>query len=285
MKLPAKIQKLYINLVQGNHKQPVDPITLPEAKCQNCGTEFQGNFCPNCGQSAATSRFTFLQTAKQLLFMFTKFDDTFWHTSFELFTRPGHMVRDYLRGHRVEYLRPVQLLICLVTIYLIVVHLCFGDNAVAHTSIFNNVESVDKILKNETANMAIALAEKALNNMVVSALMNITLLAFCTYWSFRRIKEGKAYNFAEHFYAMCYLQCIYMIICFVILPYQYFAGIAPAGKLSFWADLIIMVIVYAQLMRISWRKSTMLCLLAYCISALVFIFFCGIVTGMYYAIR
>lgn len=284
MKLPAKIEKCYIALVNGHHRQPAEVVNLPEAKCQNCGTEYHGNFCPNCGQSASTKRFTLAQTLKHVLFIFTKFDDTFWHTTFELFTRPGHMIRDYLRGHRVEYLRPLQLLICLITAYLIVVHLCFGENALGHTHLIENVESVDKIMKNETANMVIAMAEKAMNNMLVSTLMSITLLAFCTYWSFRRINEGKTFNFAEHFYAMIYLQSIYLIICFLILPYQYFAGESPSGGLNFWAVLIIMVIVYAQLMRVSWRKSMMLCLLAYCIFALIFIFFCGLITGTYYAI-
>lgn len=284
MKLPAVIEKRYVALVNGHHKPPVDVQELPEGKCLNCGTEYRGNFCPNCGQSASTKRFTLAQTLKHVLFIFTKFDDTFWHTTFELFTRPGHMVRDYLRGHRAEYLRPLQLLICLITAYLIVVHLCFGENALGHSNIFDNVDSVDKIMKNEAASMVITMAEKAMNNMLVSTLMSITLLAFCTFWSFRRIKEGKAYNFAEHFYAMVYLQCIFMIICFALMPYQFFTGESPTGGLNFWIELIIMVIVYAQLMRVSWRKSMMMCLLAYCISALIFILFCGLVTGTYYAI-
>lgn len=284
MRLPLKLQSRYAKLVHGNHRKPVAVEALPGGKCLNCGTEFRGNFCPNCGQSAQTKRFTFLQTVKHLLFIFTKFDDTFWHTTFELFTRPGHMIRDYLRGHRAEYLRPLQLLICLITAYLIIVHLVFGEQGITYTTLINNVDSVDKILKNETASMAIAMAEKAINNMLISTLMSITLLAFCTYWSFRRIKEGKAFNFAEHFYSMVYLQSIYMIISFVLLPYQYFTETAPTGSLNFWSELIIMVIVYAQLMRVSWRKSTMMCLLAYCIAAAVFVLFCGLVTGVYYVI-
>lgn len=284
MKLPANVAKLYVRLVDGNHKAAADVETLPEGKCLNCGTEFHGNFCPNCGQSAATKRFTFGQTLKHVLFIFTKFDDTFWHTTFELFTRPGHMIRDYLHGHRAEYLRPLQLLICLITAYLIVAHLCFGENGIVHTTLINNVDSVDKIMKTEAANMAIQMAEKAINNLLVSTLMSITLLAFCMCWSFRRLKEGKAYNFAEHFYAMLYLQCIYMIICFGLLPYQYIFGEVPSGSLNFWCKLIIMVIVYAQLMRVSWRKSMMMCLLAFCIAAAIFVFMCGLVAGTYYAV-
>lgn len=284
MKLPEKLQKRFAVVVNGRHKEPAVVGALPQAKCLNCGTEFRGHFCPNCGQSATIKRFTFVATVKHLAFTFTKFDAKFWHTAFELFTRPGHMMRDYLRGHRVEYVGPLQLLVCLITVYLILAHLCFGDEAETYTTLINNVDSVDKILKNETANMVVSLAEKAMNNMLVWTLMRITLLALCTYWSFRRIKEGKAYNFAEHFYSMLYLQSIFMIICFVLLPYQYFAHIPPAGSLNFWSELIIMVIVYAQLMRVSWRKSTMMCLLAYCISALIFVIFCGLVTGTYYAI-
>lgn len=284
MNLPPKIEKRFTALVKGNHKEPANVESLPEGRCLNCGTEFRGHFCPNCGQSVTTKRFTLAETFKHVLLIFTKFDDKFWHTAFDLFTRPGHMIRDYLRGHRAEYFRPLQLLICLITAYLIIVHLSFGENAIGHSNLFNDVDAVNKIMKNEMANSVIVMAEKAMNNILVSTLMSITLLAFCTYWSFRRIKEGKAYNFAEHFYSMVYLQSIYMLICFLILPYQYFAGLSPSGSLNFWSELIIMVIVYAQLMRVSWRKSTMMCLLAYCIAALVFVIFCGLVTGTYYAI-
>lgn len=29
-----------------------------KVKCLNCGTEFEGKFCPECGQSAKTGRYT-----------------------------------------------------------------------------------------------------------------------------------------------------------------------------------------------------------------------------------
>ncbi|MDY2974910.1 MAG: hypothetical protein SOR67_04085, partial [Alloprevotella sp.] len=32
--------------------------SAPHRRCLNCGTEFEGNFCPLCGQSAEVKRFT-----------------------------------------------------------------------------------------------------------------------------------------------------------------------------------------------------------------------------------
>lgn len=284
MKLPANLQTRLASFVEGSHKESANVQDLPEAKCLNCGTEFRGHFCPNCGQNAVTKRFTLVQTLKHVLFIFTKFDDTFWHTVYELFTRPGYMIRDYIRGHRVEYLRPLQLLICLVTVYLIIVHLCFGESAIAHTNLFNDVDPVNKLRENEMLNMAIAMAENLMNNKLFSMLMSVTILASCTFCSFRMVKEGKAFNLAEHFYTMVYLECIDIIICFVMLPYRFVTHQSPMEGLNIWVDLLLMTIVYAQLMRVSWLKSTMMCFLAYCFLAVIMFIFFFIVFAVYYVI-
>lgn len=44
-----------------------------------------------------------------------------------LFTRPGHMLREYILGHRANYFRPFPLLIILATLYGITAHLVEGN--------------------------------------------------------------------------------------------------------------------------------------------------------------
>lgn len=101
-------------------------ITQPEiqpevktTKCLNCGTEFQGNFCPECGQSAETGRFTMKFIWENLLAAFISKDGGIWFTLKNLFTRPGAMVVEILNGKRRRYFSPFPMLISVLTIYIL----------------------------------------------------------------------------------------------------------------------------------------------------------------------
>lgn len=90
-------------------------------QCLNCGYEYQGRYCPMCGQAAATKRFTIRN-------IFTDFVEQGVHFSIKrlpftlkhLLLRPGKMIGEYLDGHRAGYYPPIKLLFILVFISLIV---------------------------------------------------------------------------------------------------------------------------------------------------------------------
>ena len=50
---------------------------------------------------------------------FTSLDSRLVHTVRDLFTRPGYMVWDYIKGCRTEYFQPIQMLFSLATIYVL----------------------------------------------------------------------------------------------------------------------------------------------------------------------
>lgn len=96
--------------------------TQPEAKtthCLNCGTEFEGNFCPECGQSADTSRFTMKFISQNLLTAILSNDGGVWFTLKSLFTRPSAMVVEILNGKRKRYFSPFPMLFFALTVYIL----------------------------------------------------------------------------------------------------------------------------------------------------------------------
>ena len=100
----------------------IQTITQPEIKsthCLNCGTDFEGNFCPECGQSAETGRFTMRFIWENLLAAFISKDGGIWFTLKNLFTRPGAMIVEILNGKRRRYFSPFPMLICVLTIYIL----------------------------------------------------------------------------------------------------------------------------------------------------------------------
>jgi len=86
--------------------------------CLNCNEPLQGNYCIHCGQSASTHRFTlkhvFTQDLLRVIFYIHK---GFLFTAKELFTRPGHSIREYVGGKRVRHLNYLTLLVVLLVVF------------------------------------------------------------------------------------------------------------------------------------------------------------------------
>lgn len=90
------------------HGDAVKPLYEGTTECKHCGTVFEGNFCPRCGQSRAVSKVTKHGFVMAFLEAYPQLAGTYLRTMWELLFRPGYMIRDYFRGHRVPYLRSLQ---------------------------------------------------------------------------------------------------------------------------------------------------------------------------------
>ncbi len=77
--------------------------------CLNCGEQYTGRICPQCGQSGSWSRYTWHQAILNFLDIWGLGNRPIFRTIAELFWRPGYMIRDYLEGHRQFYFPPFKL--------------------------------------------------------------------------------------------------------------------------------------------------------------------------------
>ena len=100
-------------------------------ECINCGESFDGAFCPYCGQSAKTSRLTLRNALSNILDVWglgtRSMPRALWHLLF----RPGHMIADYLCGHRRPYFPPFKMLFVLTATAILLAHLLPDDEAPA----------------------------------------------------------------------------------------------------------------------------------------------------------
>ena len=79
--------------------------------CHNCGTEFSDNFCPRCGQRAEVGRVGWNSIKDNVAFLWGMDSRSFTYTLFQLLTRPGYLVRDYISGRRQVSFPPVKMLV------------------------------------------------------------------------------------------------------------------------------------------------------------------------------
>lgn len=81
--------------------------------CKNCHVNFQGNYCPNCRQSAFVSRITWHELAHHFIHAVFHMDRGLPYTINEMLFRPGKTISDYLNGKRADHFNPFLFIIIL----------------------------------------------------------------------------------------------------------------------------------------------------------------------------
>ena len=95
-------------------------------KCLNCGNEFEGQYCPECGQKADTGRFTMRFIFENMVTAILGRDGSVWFTLKNLFSRPGSMIVDILHGKRKRYFSPFPMLFLALTLYILITSVTTG---------------------------------------------------------------------------------------------------------------------------------------------------------------
>lgn len=241
-------------------------------KCLNCGNEFQGNFCPKCGQSADTTRFTMRFIFENLLAAFISKDGGIWFTLKNLFTRPGEMIVEILDGKRRRYFSPFPMLLCVLTIYILMFSLTGSRSDIKElehelleleiSNVTDNATdtSLYEASKNEFFRM-VGMAFKFYNNHYTTVFM-LTLPLFLLVaraW-YGKINRKRYYR-AEYIVAITYSMVMVVLYrCLVSLIYPFSEHISET--MGNWMPMVIVVAFTAcfrkmlgfSIVKTAWRS-------------------------------
>ena len=81
----------------------VAPLSEDHHECATCGTHYEGNYCPRCGQSAKIGRYSFKNAILLYLDVWGLGNRGMFRSIRDLILRPGYMIRDYLRGMQMAF--------------------------------------------------------------------------------------------------------------------------------------------------------------------------------------
>ena len=95
-------------------------MTEDHHRCCTCGQEYQGSYCPCCGQSARIGRYSFKNALLLFLDVWGMGNRGMFRTLRDLILRPGYLIRDYISGMQMAYFPPFKLLFLLTALLLIV---------------------------------------------------------------------------------------------------------------------------------------------------------------------
>ena len=102
---------------QQPHK--VEPLSTEQHACANCGMQYEGNFCPRCGQSSRVGRYSFKNAFLLFLDVWGLGSRGIFRTVRDLLLRPGYLIRDYLKGMQMSYYPPFKLFFLLFALALL----------------------------------------------------------------------------------------------------------------------------------------------------------------------
>ena len=183
--------------------------------CKNCDNPLTGKFCSNCGQKSETHAISLTTLLHDLQHDFFHFDKGILYTSKQLFTRPGEVVRNFILGKRVNYVKPIALVIFLCTLYGILTHLLDID---IFKAMSKNLDSQFAATNEASRSFA-----KNFNNFFqwVSTHIAVTTLFTIPFYAIgsRFVFKKSGYNYFEHLVLNAYINCQFLIINLLTLPF------------------------------------------------------------------
>ncbi|WP_447636070.1 DUF3667 domain-containing protein [Flavobacterium microcysteis] len=201
--------------------------------CKNCEHEINGNFCSECGQSTHTHPINFHYLWHDIQHGVFHFDKGLLYTAKELFTRPGHSIREFIEGKRVSHFKPTSLVFLLGSFYGLLYHF-FHIKLPTHLINGNSEQASDIIGDWITAHYALA------------TLLTIPLLSIASFLAFR--KTG--YNLVEHLVLNGFIAGQKLILQFIFFPLLYIYSrtqtILLLSGISMLIDILLAFWTYNQ---------------------------------------
>jgi len=184
--------------------------------CKNCGTVFQGNFCPNCAQSASVDRFNMKNLLSESFESSLDIETGLFGTLKVLALRPGKAIRDYVDGKRLSLYVPAKflLLIGAVTTFIAIRYGIFHT-----TTEVNLFEGWDWYSQHFIGFWIFANDYSTLINIIA-----IPIYTSATWLFFKPIGD----NFAEHLVMNIYITAQQLAFIIVMFPFlEIFPGWKP----------------------------------------------------------
>lgn len=229
--------------------------TTTNMSCKNCGHELEGEFCINCGQSSKVSRIRYKYVLAEIPNSLLQIDHGFFYTVKELFSRPGHSLREFMAGKRKSHYKPLAFLLITSTLY------TFVNYFIGIT----DVPIIDFKAENADIEYIKNILDWLSENQTYGSLISLPLFALASYIAFIKSK----YNYFEHFVLNMYIvgQQTLIHTFFILLPIDN-NGI---GTLAFLTPIAFSFWTYTQFFNHEkFFKKMLRFILMYLIMAVLF---------------
>ena len=237
-------------------------------RCGTCGQEFQGNYCPCCGQSAKIGRYSFKNALLLFLDVWGMGNRGMFRTLRDLILRPGYLIRDYISGMQMAYFPPFKLLFLLTALLLVVdsgVNLkgedylaAYNENTVKTGNSFAKKDKQKETTRDERWDRVIVkLREFRESNPAFFWVALLFVLSLPLYLFFRKCPNIPDLRFSELLIAMVYTWGMHTIYEIVLTFFGVYNSLIDE------ASLLLSIIPLKQLSGFKWWRTSLYLLLSY----------------------
>ncbi|KAA3641692.1 MAG: DUF3667 domain-containing protein [Bacteroidetes bacterium] len=204
--------------------------------CLNCGNEFEGRFCNECGQKASVKTITIKSIFSEAFRIITNTDRGLFYNFINLTIRPKTVVADYISGKRKPFFAPVQYAILGVTMLTLLDHY-YGTGVKV---LGDAARDIEMMTDTSPYKIGMGFGKVLKSNLKFALLLNIFFFAVPARLFNRR------YNFAEH-----------LAIQAIILGHAAFVTIIffPVVHLTILANPVFYIAVFLMNFFIFYRKK------------------------------
>ncbi len=213
--------------------------------CSNCGHDFTGNYCPCCSQRAGTGRLDWDSVRRGLMDVWAMGARSMPFSIWQLFTRPGYFIADYIGGKRMVSFPPVKMLFVMAIIVGFVEYVLFPDKPADGPLDLKGAEGLGEIVE-----ICLDWADK---NKGWGMLLRGIVLVLPTWVLFRFAPRFAFHTLPEGFFIQVFLGIQVLVLSF----FDHF------GVFSHYLALLYFIYTYKQLFGYNlwgtlWRLGTML---------------------------
>ena len=205
----------------------VKPLSEDKHVCTTCGTQYEGNYCPRCGQSSKIGRYSFKNAFLLFLDVWGLGNRGMFRTIRDLILRPGYMIRDYLQGMQMAYFPPFKLFFLLIALSLLVesgLNVKGVNRFEESMEMFDKIEQentqqVDEVGKQVTSDFLKQTREATIwinNHMTIVLLVLLLLFSGPLYLFFRHCPNLPDMRFSEFFVAIIYFTDMWNIYSIIV---------------------------------------------------------------------
>ena len=199
-----------------------------EHNCLNCNTALSSNFCQNCGQKATTHRYSLKHFVQHdLIHGIFHLEKGILFTIKQLFTRPGHIVREYVNGKRAYLFNFVPLIILIITVASLLTP-------------FIKIRIIDLMSSSAQSKAMMSAIDKfSAEYPKIIALITIPIAAAFSYLFFRKAK----FNFTEHLVLNAYSAASLLLINILFTIFSIFCA-NPKILLPTYSFISLLLFLY-----------------------------------------
>lgn len=207
-------------------------------ECPTCRYKSEGEFCSACGENIRPQRITFKYIIHQVSDVYFGVESGLVHTFLELIKNPGDLLRDYFRGKRQPYYKPMKyaLLMGSLVILMTIAFKGIDEKAIIENkSLLQTFPGVANLMKDNISSFI---------NMVFIA--QFPIMSLFTWIRHRKLQL----TYGEHLYANAYffgeLLAIQLILDSLMLLLRSFTFNFNLDSMYLFATCIYLVYAYSS---------------------------------------